>query len=146
MQLNSTSGIQEDVNAVVLVPQSMITLTEEALRLRTQGFLEQTRKRSAYLSRFWGLLSTSAGLFLTFLTSSSFKNFLLSGEQWAAVFGCAIVCLVGAALYNLICFCRTEKPRDLVDGILEDSRQTKKTLPVRVERAPDWMFNKPESW
>lgn len=143
MQLNSTSGIHEDVNAVVLVPQSMITLTEEALRLRTKDFLELTRKRSSYIARFWGLLSTSAGLFLTFLTSSSFKDFLLSGEQWSAVFGFAIACLVSAAIYNLICFIRTEKPRDLVDEILEDSRQTKKNLPVKVERAPSWLLNKP---
>lgn len=97
MQLNSTSGIQEDVNAVVLVPQSMITLTEEALRLRTQGFLEQTRKRSAYLSRFWGLLSTSAGLFLTFLTSSSFKNFLQFCAEKAPDFNPG---MRGASLYD----------------------------------------------
>lgn len=139
MKENDT--LRPPLKAIYLVPQSMITITEEGLRLRVGETLSAYKARAELTAKLIGSLTFFVSVLLSFLATSEFRSFLFPSSVWTALFLFCLVFSLLASVFFAVQFFRTKKPDDLISGIIKDSShlQTAAKGKFRLEEAPNWL-------
>lgn len=141
------NSLTPPLKAIYLVPQSMITITEEGLRLRVDCTLSAYKERSELTAKLIGSFTFFVSVLLSFLATSEFRSFVFPSSVWTAFFLFCLVFSLGASLYFAVRLYRTKKPDDLISGIIKDSSslQTAAKGKFKLEEAPDWLIT-PSPW
>lgn len=141
------NSLTPPIKAIYLVPQSMITITEEGLRLRVGDTLSVYKERSELTAKLIGSVTFFVSVLLSFLATSEFRSFVFPSSVWTAFFLFCLVFSLAASLYFAVRLYRTKKPDDLISGIIKDSSslQTAAKGKFKLEEAPDCLIT-PSPW
>lgn len=106
MKENDT--LRPPLKAIYLVPQSMITITEEGLRLRVGETLSAYKARAELTAKLIGSLTFFVSVLLSFLATSEFRSFLFPSSVWTAFFLFCLVFSLLASVFFAVQFFRTK--------------------------------------
>ena len=146
MEINDNNRFNASLKSYYLVPQSMITITEEALRLKANEAIDNYRAKSDLIAKFVGSTSTFLSLLVSYLTTSEFRSFILSPDVWQAFFVFCLLFSAGFSVYLGIKLYRSPKPDDFVQNIIKESKEVQelssKSEKLTLLPQPDWLVNK----
>lgn len=146
MEINDNVRFNASLKSYYLVPQSMITITEEALRLRANEAINHYRIKSDLIAKLVGSTSIFFSLLVSYLTTSEFRFFILSPDVWQAFFVFCLLFSAGFSVYFGIKLYLSPNPEDFVQNIINDSREVQE-LSSKAEKftllpQPDWLVTK----
>lgn len=107
------NSLTPPIKAIYLVPQSMITITEEGLRLRVGDTLSVYKERSELTAKLIGSVTFFVSVLLSFLATSEFRSFVFPSSVWTAFF---LFCLVfSLALHSTLpCDCTEQRNQTIL--------------------------------
>lgn len=145
MEINDNVRFNASLKSYYLVPQSMITITEEALRLRANEAINHYRVRSDLIAKLVGSTSIFFSLLVSYLTTSEFRFFILSPDVWQAFFVFCLLFSAGFSIYFGVKLFLSPKPEDFVQNIIKDSKEVQelssKAKKFTLLPQPDWLIN-----
>lgn len=109
------------IKGLYLVPQSMITISEDSLNLRVQLAISRLKERSDVHAKLFGSISVFLSLGLGFLTTSEFKNFLFASNVWQAFYLLCTILSGFLVIYYGIKLIKTKVTDDIVREIIQDA-------------------------
>lgn len=131
-----------EVEGVYTLPVSMITITEENLKLRVLEHENAVREREKYLSQGLSFGSGFLGVLCTVSTSSFHDLFGINAYCWQGVFYTLMTAMAVLSAHRFYLYFNTKQPENLVDKIKADSTKTQVSAQRRTKLTPmpkDWI-------